>query len=514
MKIKRALISVYDKKGILPFAKALHAMGVRLVSTGGTAKLLKGARIPVTEVSEVTRFPEMLDGRVKTLHPRLYAGILALRDNPGHMRTLKKHKIEPIDLVVVNLYPFWDAVRGKKDEHAIIEMIDIGGLSMLRAAAKNFRFVGVISDPKDYGTVLKEMKKNGGVLSQMLSRKLAGKAFHQTARYDGLIARYFQGGSVDIDALPAELELDFEKVQDLRYGENSHQKGALYREVGIPTQGLAKAKKLHGKELSFNNILDLDAACEMVSAFDETVCAIVKHTNPCGLAIGRTAEEAFRKAYASDPVSAFGGIVGFNAGVDAKTAQTILNSGFLECVVARGFTKEALLLLKQKKNLRLLTLPDFRENRELDFKKVRGGLLLQDRDSKEPARASLKSVTRKAPSGPQIQDLLFAFKVSRFVKSNAIVVAKGCATIGIGGGQASRVDSCEVALKKAGARARGAVLASDGFFPKPDSIALARRYGINAVIQPGGSIQDEAVVAAANRAGIAMVLTGLRHFKH
>lgn len=513
-KIKRALISVYDKTGILPFAKKLHAMGVEIISTGGTAKLLKDAGVPVREVQSVTQFPEMLDGRVKTLHPRLHGGILALRDNPEHMKTLAKHKIQPIDLLVVNLYPFWDAVKTKTEEHEIIEMIDIGGPSMIRAAAKNYRFVASVSDPSDYEPILKELSKNDGALSEPTLRQLAGKVFKLTAYYDGLVARYFEGERQAAGVLPPRVTLDFEKIQDLRYGENPHQKGALYREKGSKAAGVLKARQLHGKELSFNNILDLDAAFEMARAFKEPACAVIKHTSPCGFAVAKDAKTAFKNAHACDPLSAFGGIVGLNTHVDEAAAKQILASGFLECIIAEGFSKDALALLKTKKNLRLLSSPVKGAEESLDFKKVSGGLLLQERDEKDPTESSLKCVTKANPTPAQIQDLLFAFKVCRYVKSNAIVVAKSGVTVGLGMGQPSRVDSCETAFKKAGARSKGAVLASDGFFPQPDSIELARKAGIRAIIQPGGSIQDEAVIAAANRAGIAMVFTGLRHFKH
>ncbi len=513
-KIKRALISVYDKTGVLPFAKALRVLGVEIISTGGTAALLKKSGVAVKEVSSITRFPEMLNGRVKTLHPNLHAGLLALRDNPEHLKTLAKHKIKPIDLLVVNLYPFWDAMKNAGEERATLEMIDIGGPSLLRSAAKNYRSVAAVSSPKDYPGVLRELRKNNLSLSETTLKSLAAQVFKLTSAYDGLIARFFGGKASAKETFPQALTLDFEKAEDLRYGENPHQKGALYRERGSKSFGVVKARKLHGKELSFNNLLDLDTALEMVEAFEKPACVIIKHTSPCGFARGRDARATFRNAYRCDPLSAFGSVVGFNTKVDGKTAREILRSGFVECVIAGGFSKEALKLLKTKKNLRLLSVPLERVTRGLDFKKVRGGLLLQERDVKDPSVSSLKCVTKRQPSGKEIQDLLFAFKVCRYVKSNAIVVAKNGITLGLGMGQPSRVDSCEVALKKAGKRVRGAVLASDGFFPKPDSIALAKKRGIRAIIQPGGSIQDEAVIKACDRAGIAMVFTGVRHFRH
>jgi phosphoribosylaminoimidazolecarboxamide formyltransferase/IMP cyclohydrolase len=505
---------VYDKTGLLPFAKALSKRGVEIISTGGTAKLLKDAKIPVKEVASLTHFPEMLDGRVKTLHPRIHAGLLAVRDNPSHQKALAAHKIQPIDLLVVNLYPFWDAVKTKTEESEIIEMIDIGGPAMLRSAAKNFKFVAAVSDPADYAAILREIEKNSGCLSSQTLKRLAAKVFELTSSYDRLIADYFSKETGSKDALPARLNLDFEKVQDLRYGENPHQKGALYRQKGIQSFGILKAKKLHGKELSFNNILDLDSALEMAQAFDDPACSIIKHTSPCGFAVAGNATTAFQSAYRCDPLSAFGSIVGFNTAVDDKTARAILDSGFVECVIAKNFTPKALALLKSKKNLRLLCVPGKGRGEALDFKKVSAGLLLQERDTQDPSPENLKCVTKLSPKPSEIDDLLFAFKVCRYVKSNAIVVAKNRATLGLGMGQPSRVDSCITAFKKAGARARGAVLASDGFFPKPDSIALAKKQGIRAIIQPGGSIQDQAVIAACDRAKIAMVFTGIRHFRH
>ncbi|PIU40115.1 MAG: bifunctional phosphoribosylaminoimidazolecarboxamide formyltransferase/inosine monophosphate cyclohydrolase [Candidatus Omnitrophica bacterium CG07_land_8_20_14_0_80_50_8] len=512
--IKRALISVYDKTGIVPFAKALDRLGIQIVSTGGSAQALRKAGVPVTEVSAITKFPEMLDGRVKTLHPNIHAGLLALRDKPEHMQTLEKHRIRPIDLLVVNLYPFWDALKTKTRPEEIIEMIDIGGPAMLRSAAKNFKAVAALSDPGDYEMILRELKKNDACLPETLLRTLAAKVFKLTAYYDGLIYRYFEGKVSSKEALPERLTLDFEKITDLRYGENPHQKGALYSEKGAKAAGIVKAKQLHGKELSFNNILDLDAALEMAEAFEGSACAIVKHTNPCGFAIGRDAKSAFRSAYQCDPLSAFGSIIGFNTLVDGKAAKAMLDSGFIECVIAHGFSKEALELLKVKKNMRLLTVASAHDPETLDFKKVSGGLLLQDRDRKDPSAAALRCVTKTSPKDSEIRDLLFAFKVCRYVKSNAIVIAKQGVTLGLGMGQPSRVDSCDTAFKKAGRRARGAVLASDGFFPKPDSIGLAKKFGISAIIQPGGSILDETVIKACNQAKMSMVFTGVRHFKH
>ncbi len=512
--IKRALISVYDKTGVVAFARFLHGGGVSILSTGGTSDLLKKEGIPVTEVSSVTQFPEMLDGRVKTLHPNLHAGLLAVRDNPEHVKTLKKHGIEPIDLVVVNLYPFWDAVAKETEEAKIIEMIDIGGPAMLRSAAKNYRHVAVVSDPDDYALVETELQKNRFALTPQTLKALAGKVFKLTASYDGLIRDYFGGKKTDPGKFPSLLSFDLEKAEDLRYGENPHQKAALYRQT-TQKGGVVHAKKLHGKELSFNNYLDLDAALEMAEAFEGPACAIMKHTSPCGFATAKNALTAFKNAHRSDPLSAFGGIIGLNCSVDARTAKAILDSGFVECIIARSFDAEAQKLLMTKKNLRLLSTGRAAQVPEpMDFKKVSGGLLLQERDLKDLSTGDLKCVTKKRPAKSQIPDLLFAFKVCRFVKSNAIVIAKQGMTLGIGMGQPSRVDSCQIAFKKAGPRAKRAVLASDGFFPKPDSIKLAARSGISAIIQPGGSIQDEAGIKACDKAGIAMVFTSLRHFKH
>ncbi|HTL70023.1 MAG TPA: bifunctional phosphoribosylaminoimidazolecarboxamide formyltransferase/IMP cyclohydrolase [Candidatus Eisenbacteria bacterium] len=527
-KISRALVSVFDKTGVLEFARALDAMGVEILSTGGTADLLRKSGVPVVDVSKVTNFPEMLDGRVKTLHPNLHGGILAVRDDREHMRTIEAHGIRPIDLVAVNLYPFGETLQKTSEESRIIEMIDIGGPSMLRGAAKNFRFVAAVCDPADYAPVIAEMQKSHGALGDATRRRLAGKAFRTTAEYDAQVAGYFgtnDSGRLKLaideavakfkpgTGLPPAFKISFEKDSDLRYGENPHQKGALYREPGS-ARGVLGANKLNGKELSFNNILDLDAALEMVEAFTEPACSVVKHTSPCGFALGRDATSAFKAAHACDPLSAFGGIVGLNVPVDAKAARAILKSGFLECVIAAEFTREALELLRTKKNLRLLAVRLEAPRPGLDFKKVKGGLLLQEADLADPGAADLKTVTKKKPTAGEVRDLLFAFKVCRYVKSNAIVVAKKGVTVGLGMGQPSRVDSCLTAFRKAGSRARGAVLASDGFFPKPDSISLARRHGVRAIIQPGGSIQDEAVIAACDKAGIAMVFSGVRHFKH
>ncbi|MBI2094555.1 MAG: bifunctional phosphoribosylaminoimidazolecarboxamide formyltransferase/IMP cyclohydrolase [Candidatus Omnitrophica bacterium] len=521
-RIKRALLSVYDKTGIVPLARSLADMGVEILSTGGTAELLRKEGVPVKDVSSVTKFPEMLDGRVKTLHPYIHAGLLAVRDNEEHLAALADHNIKPIDFLAVNLYPFADALKAQGQERQIIEMIDIGGPAMLRSAAKNFKFVAAVSDPADYEPVLREMRDKG-TLSEATRRALAAKVFRMSSEYDRLIQRYFEGKKeAGPGPFPAVLELCFEKKSDLRYGENPHQKGALYRDGGgtglsAGQAGVVSARQLHGKELSFNNILDLDAALAMVEAFGDPACAIIKHTSPCGFATGRDAKAAFRSAYRCDSLSAFGSIVGFNTAVDAKTAEELLKSGFIECVIAEDFDAAALELLKKKKNLRLLAVKNGKRRSPdggLDFKKVKGGLLVQERDTRTIVAGDLRCVTKAKPKKSALADLLFAFKVCRFVKSNAIVVAKNAKTVGLGMGQPSRVDSCRTALEKAGPRAGGAVLASDGFFPKPDSILLARKFGIGSIIQPGGSIQDGEVIKACDRAKISMVFTGVRHFKH
>lgn len=518
--VKTALVSVYDKSGILEFAKGLNRLGIQIISTGGTAALLKKSGLKVREVSSVTQFPEILGGRVKTLHPKLYGGILAKRSDRTHLREIKAKKISFIDLVVVNLYPFASVASDRKaSEDQVIEMIDIGGPALLRAAAKNFKDVGVVCDKSQYKKVLKELNENKRVLSDATRREFSSAAFKTVSAYDESIFQYFRSKSVQARSKPAQslfpdsVEWAYDKVSDLRYGENPHQKAAMYKRRGeVP--GIVSARQLHGKELSFNNYLDLDAALKITSSFQEPCAAVVKHTSPCGVALGTDVRKAFLDAFACDPLSAFGGIVGLNREVNGALARVILNSGFLECIIAPHFSKEALSVLSKRKNLRLIQMQLLQRNASLDFKRVSGGVLIQQEDKNEIHSSTLKVVTRKSPLPDQITDLLFAFKACRFVKSNAIVVVKDRRTIGIGMGQPSRVDSCQSALKKAGRSARGAVLASDGFFPKPDSITLAKRYGIRAIIQPGGSIQDPAVIVACDRARIAMLLTGVRHFTH
>lgn len=516
---RRALISVSDKNGIVDFARALADLGYEILSTGGTLDLLRKHGVPAISVAEVTGFPEILDGRVKTLHPNIHGGILAVRDNAVHQEQLAAHGIAPIDLVAVNLYPF-KATIAKPDvtfEEAI-ENIDIGGPSMVRAAAKNHRDVTVVVDAADYGTVLEELRQTGTV-SEATRRRLAAKAFRHTAAYDALIADYLteQAGETE----PEALTLTFEKVQSLRYGENPHQSAAFYRLPLAEGPSVATARQLHGKELSYNNIQDADAALAIVREFDEPAVVAVKHTNPCGVGIGPDLYAAWEKAYSADPVSIFGGIVAVNRVVDQRTAEA-MHQLFLEIILAPGFTDEALAILKQKKNIRLLELGDWsakaaktaRPAEGRQVRSVQGGLLVQSADVRRITADDLRVVTERAPSEAELEQLLFAWKVVKHVKSNAIVLAKDFQTVGVGAGQMNRVGAARIAIAQAGEKAKGAVLASDAFFPMPDTVEAAAEAGITAIIQPGGSIRDEDSIQAANRHGIAMVFTGVRHFKH
>ena len=522
MQISTALISVSDKTGVEAFARELHQLGVKLLSTGGTAKLLRDAGLPVTDVSDHTGFPEMLDGRVKTLHPTVHGGILARRDLAEHMDTIAGAGIERIDLVVVNLYPFAQTIA-KPDcslEDAI-ENIDIGGPTMVRAAAKNHGNeaggVGVLTDAEDYAPVLAEIKANGA-LSAKTRFALAVKAFTHTARYDSAISNYLTALAEDGSrmAYPDRLQLAFDKVQDLRYGENPHQSAAFYREPNAAEGGVAGYTQLQGKELSYNNIADADAAWECVKAFNTTACVIVKHANPCGVALGLSPLEAYKKAFSTDPTSAFGGIIAFNCVVDAAAAEAV-SAQFLEVLIAPAYTDEALALLLAKKNVRVLTCPMGSGDGALDYKRVAGGLLVQSADVARIGEGDLKLVTARAPTPEEMGDLLFAWRVAKYVKSNAIVYAKDERTIGVGAGQMSRVISARIAGIKAddaGLAVPGSVMASDAFFPFRDGIDAAAEAGIRAVIQPGGSMRDEEVIAAANEHGMAMVFTGVRHFRH
>ncbi len=517
IKVKRALISVSDKTGLLDFARGLAKFNVEIVSTGGTAKAIREAGIPVIDVAEYTGFPEMLDGRVKTLHPKIHGGLLALRDNAEHMKTVAEHGIGLIDMVVVNLYPFEKVIQKKSVTlEEAIENIDIGGPSMLRSAAKNYRSVAVICNPGRYAAVLKEMENNSGILPDALLFSLAVEVFERTGAYDRAIAMFLNKrfSAEAFTSLPQNFALNFVKQQDLRYGENPHQAAAFYRDTDSVT-GLAKARQLHGKELSFNNILDLYAAVDIAYAFQGPAAVVIKHNNPCGVAEDKDLAKAYKAAWECDKLSAFGGIIGLNRKVDKKTAEAIGKSGFMECVIAPGFDKEAFTVLSQKKNIRLMELApeDFIKGR-YDFKKVAGGLLVQEADTKEISSSDLKVVTKKKPTKAQIESMLFGWKVVKYVKSNAIVLTRGGKTVGIGMGQTSRVDSAQLAIRRAGKLSRGACLASDAFLPKPDTVTFAAKAGVKAIIQTGGSVADPDVIKEADKRGIAMVVTGVRHFRH
>lgn len=504
--MKRALISVSNKEGIVEFARGLEILGYEIISTGGTYKSLREAGINVKPVAEITGFPEILDGRVKTLHPKIHGGILARRV-PDHLQQLAANAIEPIDIVAVNLYPFRETVaKPDVDLAEAIENIDIGGPSMLRSAAKNHQDVIVVVKPEFYGPVLEALKQ-GGVDAGM-RRKLAREAFSHTAAYDAMISAYL--AKIDGELFPDNLILAGEKVYDLRYGENPHQKACFYRNLN-PGLGLADAKVLNGKELSYNNIIDVQAAWALVKEFADTACVIIKHTNPCGTAVAETLAEAYEKAFASDPASAYGGILAFNRPVDLATAEKAAGT-FMECIIAPGYEAEALERLRAKKNLRLLELPIVSSD-ELQIKSVEGGFVAQESDQGELDLNTLQVVTEKAPTLEQIREMAFAMKVAKHVKSNAIVVAKGGVTVGVGAGQMNRVGSAAIALQDQ-ERCRGAVMASDAFFPFADTVELAAGAGIAAIIQPGGSIRDQESIDACNRHGIAMVFTGIRHFKH
>ncbi|APC09309.1 bifunctional phosphoribosylaminoimidazolecarboxamide formyltransferase/IMP cyclohydrolase [Neomoorella thermoacetica] len=511
---KRALISVSDKTGLVELARGLVELGWELLSTGGTARTLIAAGLPVTEVAAVTGFPEILDGRVKTLHPKIHGGILA-RPTPEHLAQLQEQGIQPIDLVVVNLYPFRETIaRPGVTPAEAIENIDIGGPAMVRAAAKNHERVGIVVDPASYNEVLTELREKGS-LSPETRRRLAAAAFAHTAAYDAAIAAYFQRLMGYEEPFPASFVLSGEKVQDLRYGENPHQGAAFYRLPAPPPGTLAGARQLQGKELSYNNLMDLDAAWNLACDFKEPVVAIIKHTNPCGVARARTPAAAYRLAYAADPVSAFGGIVACNRPVDGEMAGAMTEI-FLEAVIAPSFTPEAMAILKSKSNLRLLAAGERAgcRTREYQVRPVSGGFLVQEPDHHVLEPESLKVVTARKPEAKEMADLLFAWQVVKHVKSNAIVVARDGVTLGIGAGQMNRVGAARIALEQAGARAKDAVLASDAFFPFGDTVELAARAGITAIIQPGGSIRDEESIRAADAAGIAMVFTGIRHFRH
>ncbi len=517
VRVRRALLSVSDKQGIVEFARGLAELGVELVSTGGTARELADAGIGVRAIDDFTGFPEIMDGRVKTLHPRLYAGLLARRDEDEHLRAAAEQGIEQVDLVCVNLYPFEQTVaRGDASEDEVIENIDIGGPTMIRAAAKNSAFAAVVVDPGDYERVLGELRESDGRLSLTTRKQLAGKAFACTARYDAAISTWFSLRTCKGFA-PSWRDA-YEKVADLRYGENPHQQAAFYARVGSPTHLLAGVEQLHGKELSFNNLLDLSSARELVEEFDEPACAIVKHNNPCGCAIGASGQEAYEQAFACDPESAYGGVIAVNRPVDLAFAEQ-LGKQFIEVLLAPGYDAAALAALQVRKNVRLLELGDWPTPlREVESKPVIGGQLVQTHDVVAETREQMRAMSARQPSEQEWRDMLFAWTVCRHVRSNAIVLVAGGATIGIGAGQMSRVDAVRIAVQKAhkfrADALAGAALASDAYFPFADGPQLALDAGVGAIIQPGGSVRDEEVVAAVDVAGAAMVATGVRHFRH
>jgi len=537
VKIRRALISVSDKTGIIDFAQELKSFGVEIISTGGTAKSLRDAGIEVRDVSDVTGFPEMMDGRIKTLHPKIHGGLLALRDNPEHLSAMDKHAIAPIDMVVINLYPFEQTIarEGVTMEEAI-EQIDIGGPAMIRSAAKNWENVAVIVSPGSYGFIAEQIAAHAGALPLSVRSWLVRQAFQYTSRYDELIDLYLSSSLSDANSfeltseswsrfpwtnsmtsennrteMPVYQKLRLKRIAHLRYGENPHQKAALY-DAGWQA-GVANAELLSGKEMSFNNYVDADAAWQLVSDFDETACAIIKHTNPAGVALGASTEEAYRRALACDPVSAFGGIVAFNRTVDPAAAREVIEI-FTEVVIAPDFDEAALEILKTKKNLRVLRAGEARIDESLEYRQISGGMLVQTRDVHQLKREDLKVVTKRAPSENEIHDLLFAWTVCKHTKSNAIVYSRDKQTVGVGAGQMSRVDSVNLGAMRSKLLTEGSVIASDAFFPFRDGIDEAAKHGITAVIQPGGSVRDEEVVAAADEHSLAMVFTGIRHFKH
>jgi phosphoribosylaminoimidazolecarboxamide formyltransferase/IMP cyclohydrolase len=519
-KIQRAILSVTDKSGLVDFARKLAELGVELVSTGGTAKLLRDSAIMVKDISELTGFPEMLDGRVKTLHPKVHGGILHRREDAGHLAAVAEHGILPIDMVVVNLYAF-EKTAAKPGVHfeELIENIDIGGPSMIRSAAKNFHDVAIVTSPTDYVAIAEEMARSGGALSRETKWRLAQKAFATTAAYDSAIASTLErvGGGGEshpfelkpASGFPQNLRLSFQKVIDLRYGENPHQKAAMYADGS--GSGVANARQVQGKELSYNNIVDLQAAWDLAQEFGDPVCAIIKHTNPCGTATGKTLAEAYVRALECDPVSAFGGVIGVNRAVDAATASEMAKL-FLEVIAAPAFEDGAKAAFASKKNLRLVEGPAGQQNWVL--KNISGGMLVQDSDLHKLAEADLKVVSKRPPTSEEKRALLFAWKVCKHVKSNAILYARDGQTVGVGAGQMSRVDSCKLGAMKAQLPLKGTVAASDAFFPFPDGVEEIAKAGATAIIQPGGSVRDQEVIEAADRLGLAMIFTGVRHFRH
>jgi phosphoribosylaminoimidazolecarboxamide formyltransferase/IMP cyclohydrolase len=515
-KVQRAILSVTDKTGLVEFARKLAALQVELISTGGTAKLLRDSGIPVKDISDLTGFPEMLDGRVKTLHPKVHGGILHRRDVPAHREAVAEHGIQPIDMVVVNLYAF-EKTAAKPGVHfeELIENIDIGGPSMIRSAAKNFHDVAIVTSPADYDGIAKELAENAGQLSHATKWQLAKKAFATTAAYDSAIASTLERVTADeplqqaSEGFPQTLRLSFHKIMDLRYGENPHQKAAMYSDGS--SVGVANAHQLQGKELSFNNIVDLQAAWDLAQEFEETVCAIIKHTNPCGTATGKTLAEAYQKALQVDPVSAFGGVIGVNRVIDAAAAEEMAKL-FLEVIAAPGFDKAALEKFASKKNLRLVEIKHAPQ--KWVSKNVSGGLLLQDNDIRPLSDSDIKIVTKRPPTPEEKRALLFAWKICKHVKSNAILYARDGQSVGVGAGQMSRVDAARIGAMKAVLPLKGTVAASDAFFPFPDGVEEIARVGATAIIQPGGSVRDAEVIEAADRLGLAMIFTGVRHFRH
>lgn len=518
IKIKRAIISVSDKEGVVNLAKGLREYNVEILSTGGTAGKLRESGVEVKDISEYTNSSEILGGRVKSLHPRIHGGILSIRDDKQHIKEMQENGIENIDLVVVNLYPFEDVIK-KKDvtiEEAI-ENIDIGGPTMLRSAAKNHKYVTIVTDPGDYELLLDELKSNDGSVREDTNFRLAVKAFSHVAGYDAAISNYLSSISIEgvRNNLPSSYTLHLEKKMDLRYGENPHQQGAFYVESDIPNACISNAEQIQGKELSLNNIYDTNSCFELVKEFSQTACVIVKHNNPCGVAVDENITQAFQKARECDPISAFGGIIAFNREVDEATALEISDM-FVEVVIAPGFTEKAYEVFSSKKNLRVLKTPEIKDNPAgMDFKKVTGGMLIQDVDStSDEDFKNFKVDTKRQPTDQELEDMKLAWKVCKHVKSNAIIFARNGQTVGIGAGQMSRVDAVKIAAMKAQIPTEGAVLASDAFFPFRDGIDEAAKAGIKAIVQPGGSIRDEETIAAADEHGMAMVFTGVRHFKH
>lgn len=514
--IKRALISVFSKKGIVDFGRELNTLGIEILSTGGTTRTLQEAGIPVREISKYTQSPSMLKGRVKTLHPKIHGALLAIRDNPEQMEEIKKYNLELIDMVVINLYPFLEVTEkeGISLEEAL-ENIDIGGPTMLRSAAKNFPYVAALSNPEQYPHVLRELKENNCFLSKDTCFDLAIRVFQEVSTYNSFIARYL--AKQRNQKFPDILNLSFKKQEELRYGENPHQKAAFYQ--GEKKTGLSAARKISGKELSFNNFLDLDAALSIIREFKEPAVVVIKHNNPCGAGCAPNLADAFKKAYGGDPLSAFGSIIGLNRRVDIATAEEIASPDkFIEAIIAPDYQEEALEILKTKqkwgKKVRILKINGSLAKEEWDIRKITGGILLQEQDKETYTSESLKTVTQREPTSKERDDLLFAWLLSKWVKSNAIVLAKDETVVGVGAGQMSRIDACLLALKKAGQRARGAVLASDAFFPFPDVVEEAMKRGVTALIQPGGALGDKEIIKAANEYEMAMLFTGIRHFRH